>query len=229
MNNQSSQTLESMSQATWYNRWTQTKFSKYLTGKILEIGCGIGNFSSYLAKYGRLTAIDINYEYLHKAKDRVDKNVRVGFGNIESGQYFFDKEIFDTIVCINVLEHISKDKKALKNIYQLLAQNGTLILLLPAHGFLYNSIDKSIGHFRRYEKDKIEYQLKDTGFEILSLRRLNFLGAIGWFIAGKIFKDKSISEDKIKIFNLVSPVFLTIENIFEPMVGTSILVVARKK
>ncbi|MDP2684909.1 MAG: class I SAM-dependent methyltransferase, partial [bacterium] len=54
------ETLESMSQAVWYNRWTLNKFKKYLNGDILEIGCGIGNFTKELAKYGKVWAIDIN-------------------------------------------------------------------------------------------------------------------------------------------------------------------------
>lgn len=229
MNDQSGKTLESMSQATWYNRWIKNQFSQYLSGEILEIGCGIGNFSSHLANYGNLTAIDINKSYMKEANKKMGNRVSVGFGDIEKGKFFFKKRVFDTVVCLNVLEHIKDDKKALKNIYELLAPGGILILLVPMHRFLFNLIDQSINHFRRYEKNELKEILRNNNFEIFKIKNLNFLGSIGWFIAGTLFKDRQISEGKIKIFNLISPIFLFLENIIEPPFGTSLLVVARKK
>lgn len=223
------QTLESMSQAVWYNRWTLEKFDGYIKGGILEIGCGIGNFTKSLTKYGKVTAMDINNDYIEQAKKKVEGYARIGFGDIEKGNYFFKGGVFDTIVCINVLEHIKDDVMALKNIYKLLKPNGILILHVPAHPFLYGSIDASIGHFRRYEKEKLVDRIRRSGFEIDKIKRLNFIGAVGWFIVNKLFRDKEVKETKITIFNLISPFFLSLENIFEPPFGTSILVIASKK
>lgn len=229
MADNSSITLESMSQATGYNTWVKNKFTKYLYGSILEIGCGIGNFSKYLSKYGSLTAIDINKEYVNQAQSRINKGAEVGLGDIEKGVYFFKDRKFDTVVCINVLEHIEDDKQALININKLLTKDGNLILLVPTHQFLYNLIDKSIGHFRRYEKEKLRLLLIDCNFEIVKARNLNFLGGIGWFIAGKLFNDSKVSEEKIKVFNFISPVFLALEGIFEPPFGTSVLFVLKRR
>lgn len=228
MKDQSGRTLESMSQAIWYNRWTLNKFTEYLNGRILEIGCGIGNFTTFLTQYGEVTAIDINKDYLKDAKKKVAGKAQTGFGDIEKGKYFFKSGNFNTIVCINVLEHIKDDMAALKNMHRLLKPGGTLILHVPAHPFLYGSIDASIGHFRRYEIKKLIDNLQISGFEIGTAKRLNFIGAVGWFIVGKFFKDKEVKATKISIFNLISPVFLLLENFFEPPIGTSILVIARK-
>ena len=229
MKDQSGKTLESMSQAIWYNRWTLQKFAGLIKGDILEVGCGIGNFTKSLTKYGKVTAIDINNDYLEQAKKKVAGKAQIGFGDIEKGNYFFKGKVFDTIVCINVLEHIKDDVMALKNIYKLLKPNGTLILHVPAHPFLYGSIDGSIGHFRRYEKEKLVDSIRRSGFEIDKIKRLNFIGAVGWFIVNKLFRDKQVKETKITIFNLIAPIFLSLENIFEPSFGTSILVIASKK
>lgn len=229
MSEESSKTLESMSQAVWYNRWTLEKFAGLIKGDILEIGCGIGNFTKSLTKYGKVTAIDINNDYIEQAKKKVAGKARIGFGDIEKGKYFFKSSDFDTIVCINVLEHIKDDMVALKNMHRLLKPNGTLILHVPAHPFLYGSIDASIGHFRRYEIKKLINNLQISGFEIDIAKRLNFIGAVGWFIVGKFFKDKEVKETKISIFNFISPIFLSLENFFEPPIGTSILVIASKK
>ena len=224
-----SQTLESMSQAVWYNRWTLEKFAKFLGGEILEVGCGIGNFTKYLTKYGKLTAIDIDRDYIKEAKEQISEPVEVGWGDIEKGQYFFNRKSFDTVVCLNVLEHVEDDLRVLKNIQKLLKKDGILVLLVPAHKVLYNLIDESIGHLRRYEKNNLKQLLKESNFEIDKIINLNFLGGVGWFIAGKLLKDTEVRENKIKIFNFFAPFFFFLENIFKPPFGTSILVIAKKR
>lgn len=225
---QGTETLESMSQAKFYNKWSLEKFKKFLKGKIIEVGCGMGNFTSTLSKYGEVTGIDIEKNFINNFKKNGDARIKIGYGDIEKGEYFFKNTTFDTAVCINVLEHIKEDKKALKNLYLLLKRSGYLIILVPTHYFLYGEIDKSIGHLRRYDPDKLKSELKNLGFTIVKSRKLNFLGAIGWFIAGRVLKEKQINENKIRLFNLISPL-LFLENIIEPPIGTSVLIVAKKE
>lgn len=229
MNNDSGvRTLESMSQAVWYNQWTLGKFKKYLNGEILEVGCGIGNFTEDLIKFGKVWAIDINKECITQTKRKVDSKTEVGFGDIETGECFFKGKKFDSIVCLNVLEHIREDGKALNNLYNFLNKKGILILLVPAHNFLFGEIDKSIGHYRRYDKAKLNQLVKRTGFKILNERIMNMLGGIGWWFSSKLFANSKIDVKKIKIFNLLAPIILPLEDIIEPPIGTSILMVVQK-
>lgn len=222
-------TLESMSQAYWYNQWTLNQFKEYLHGDILEIGCGIGNFTSYLTDHGNVWAIDIDQQYLIQSRQIIGRKAQLGIGDIEKGEYFFGDLKFDSIVCLNVLEHIKNDKLALSNMFKLLKTGGKLILLVPAHEFLYGGIDKSIGHFRRYNKLGISKMLEEAGFRVGKLRSVNFLGALGWFLAGKILKKTLVGERSIELFNLVAPIFLQMENIIEFPFGTSILAIAERK
>lgn len=223
------QTLESMSQAVWYNRWTLGKFKEYLKGEILEVGCGIGNFTKTLTDFGQVWAMDIEKDYVNGTKKAVARKAKVGFGDIERGKYFFGEKIFDCVICINVLEHVEKDLDALNNLYNLLKTNGFLILLVPAHNFLYSKIDKSIGHFRRYDKRHLNNLLIQTGFRIHKQRRINMLGAIGWWFSSKLLSKNTVEENQVKLFNLIAPIFLPLEDLLEPSFGTSILVIARKK
>lgn len=219
-------TLESMNQAQWYNQWTLNKFKKYIRGQILEVGCGIGNFTKQLTRYGKVWAVDINKNYLDKLKKI--SGVEVGFGDIEKGEYFFTNKQFNTIICLNVLEHIEEDSQAIKNMYEVLNNDGDLILLVPSHPFLYGEIDKSIGHFRRYSKKEIVDKLQASGFVILKFRSLNLLGSLGWFISGRLLKNRIIGQSKIRLFNAVAPIFLRIEDLIPPPFGTSFLIIARK-
>ncbi len=220
-------TLESMSLATSYNRWTLSLFNEYLKGEILEVGCGIGNFTKYLSSYGKVTAIDVEEEYINSLAKENIKDVDCKTADISSKKFSIGKK-FDVIICINVLEHIKDHKAALKNMFKVLKEGGCLILLVPAHQFLYGEIDRNIQHYRRYEKKQLETLLQDAQFSINSIRKLNMLGAMGWFIAGKILKEKDINEDKVKIFNFIAPPFLLIEKIMEPVIGTSLLTIAKK-
>lgn len=228
MKNPNHVTLENMNQALFYNRWSLNKFKKFIQGDILEVGCGIGNFTQALVSYGRVWAIDIDKLCIKETKKRVGKKVKLGFGDIEKGKYFFLKKRFDSIICLNVLEHIEHDEQALSNIYNLLRPDGHFILLVPIHGFLYGSIDRSIHHFRRYKPAKLTEQLHKKKFQILLHRKENFLGAIGWFLAGKLFGNTTVGSFQIKIFNLIAPFVLPLEDLHEPPFGTSVLVVAKK-
>lgn len=220
------QTLESMSQAYWYNQWTLRQFSKYLKGDILEVGCGIGTFTKKLAEFGSVVGIDIDGRNLKLAQK--DLGNKVGIGDIEKGKYFFKSKKFDAIVCLNVLEHIECDIKALENMGKLLKPNGYLVLLVPSHKFLYGEIDRAIGHYRRYNMDELIETFNALGFVVKEKKRLNFLGGVGWFISGRILKNKIVESSKIGVFNLVAPLILPIEELISPPFGTSVLLVAQK-
>ncbi len=228
MNDNSSITLHSMSEAKWYNQWLLNQFKLYLRGDILEVGCGIGNFTELLADYGKVWALDISDKYIKFTRQKLNGKATVGIGDIEKGKYFFEDQKFDSIVCLNVLEHIKNDQAALYNLLKLLKKNGKLILLIPAHQFLYGKIDRSIDHFRRYSKKEIIKEMEKIGFRINKSRRFNILGALGWFIAGRIIKDTKVSRGNIRLFNLLAPVFLRLEKLLEPPVGISILIIAQK-
>lgn len=222
-------TLESMSQAQWYNRWTLNKFNKYLKGDILEVGCGIGNFTRDLTKFGKVWSIDINNEYVQKIQEQISKDVQVGFGDIEKGKYFFRDKKFDSIVCLNVLEHIKDDTRSLDNLSYILKTGGFLILLVPAHQLLFGEIDKSIGHYRRYNKQQMKKMVLSSDLQIIKIRILNILGGIGWWFSSKVLSNKQVSGGKIRLFNLIAPIILPLEDIIEPPFGTSILIIAQKK
>lgn len=220
--------LESMGQVDWYNQWLIGRVEKFIKGDILEVGCGIGNFTKKLINFGSVTTFDVEDQYIKEVKRQLNKFVNVGFGDIEKGDYFFNDKKFDSIICFSILEHVRNDKKALDNLYGLLKDKGFLILVLPAHPLLFGEIDKSIGHFRRYDEKKLIEMIKSKRFKIVKSYKFNFLGAIGWWVAGKILKNKAVESDKVKIFNILGPTFMFIETFIHPPFGLSILTIAQK-
>lgn len=220
-------TLEIMKTADWYNRWLFSFVKPYLAGEVLEVGAGIGNFTRLLKEANTVVAIDIEETYVKKLK-KLKGNVLVGLGDIEKGRYFFDKRLFDSLVCLNVLEHIKDDKKALMNMYKLLKPGGRLILLVPAHELFYGGLDKELGHFRRYSKKELVEKIKKVGFDVERARYLNWLGGLGWFFNARVLKRKILPKNQLALFDKLSGPILLVEKVIEPPFGLSVFVVAIK-
>ena len=220
------ETLEVMKEARWYNQWLFKMIKPYLGKDILEVGAGTGNFTRLLSKIGKVSVIDIEERYIKYLKK--NKNISSGIGDIEEGQYFFRNGLFDSIVCLNVLEHISDDLKALKNSQKLLKEGGTLVLLVPAHKILFSNFDKTLGHFRRYTTGELAQKLKNAGFKVVTNRYLNWWAAIGWFVFLRLTGWRSMPKNEVGIFNYLGKLFLWPEKFVEFPFGLSVLALAKK-
>ncbi len=223
------ETLKRMDTARFYNDVIFHRAEKLLKGDILEVGCGIGSFTKKLATKGNVTSIDIERLYINKTKKALRDNASVGYGDIEKGVYFFDNnKKFDSIVCLNVLEHIKNDDKALLNMYSLLKKGGNIFLLTPAHPFFYGSLDKNLGHERRYKIQHLVKLFVKSHFKIQRSYYFNLLGGLGWFINSRIFKRQIIPSNQLWAFVLFSRIPLFLENFFVPPFGLSCIVIASK-
>lgn len=222
------ETLRRMEKVVFYNRWLIAKVAKYLAGEILEIGCGIGNMTELMLPYGKVVATDIDKYYLAKTKKIVKRKAVVGFGDVESGRFFFGHKKFDTVVSFNVLEHIKDDQNALKNIAKHLKKNGKLVVVTPAHKVLCGSLDKNLGHFRRYTKAEISKKFQNAGLAVVEARYLNWFGALGWFVNSKILRRKILPSKQLRLFALLSRPFLFFERFISPPFGLSVLIVGEK-
>jgi len=190
-------TLCLLEKAIAYHRWVFEKISPYLGGNILEVGCGIGNLTSFLLNHGKVIVSDINEGYLRMVEDkyRNHPNLKgVLLWNIEQNPAQNLNMPIDTIFCSNVLEHIEKDDAVLNIFSQLLPQGGRLILLVPAIRGLYNGLDKELGHFRRYNRAELIQKLTRNGFRCCHINYFNLFGMLGWFQWHDFEKAPSISK-----------------------------------
>lgn len=220
--------LEMLKRLDHYTQWLFSTISPFVRGDILEIGAGIGTFTELLLPLGKVTTIDNTPDCVARAKELLKGTAAIGVGDIETGRYFFGKQRFDSIVCLNVLEHIRDDGAALASMYTLLRPGGRLILLVPSHQILYGPMDRNYGHYRRYSKKSLAGKLIAAGFALQEMRYLNWFGALGWFVNCRVLGRRLLPGGQLNLFDIISRPTLLIERYIQPPFGISLLAHSRK-
>jgi SAM-dependent methyltransferase len=130
---------------------------------------------------------------------------------------------------LNVLEHIEADGRALRNMRELLSDGGKLVLLVPAGPYLFGTLDKAIGHYRRYDERGLRSLVANAGFRVDQVRPFNFFGIPGWFLASRVLKRRMPPRGLLGLFNLLAPMFILIEENLRPPLGQSLICIATKE
>jgi glycosyltransferase involved in cell wall biosynthesis len=221
-------TLKLLQKATGYNRWVYQMLRPWIGRDILEIGSGIGTMTRYFVGHGRVTASDISPFCLNELRRSFAENgsVDVRFLDISQNSYP-EVEIYDTIVCLNVLEHVRDDREALHHMHRLLRPGGKLLLYVPANPRLFCEIDRGVGHHRRYAMDDLIDKMRATGFRVTHRRHHNMLGAVGWWLNGKALGKKAIGRSDVGAFDFLLPI-AKLQDRFESRFALSILAIGEK-
>lgn len=221
-------TLEIMSKAKNYNRWLFTQILPWLTSPVAEVGAGTGTFSQMISSSSlSVTAIDQNQDYLSSIQKK-DPKISVIKANLEVPLLANLKNKFSSVIAINVIEHITDDLQAISNIYSILKPSGKAVILVPAHMWTFNLLDKNLGHVRRYNARSMTSLLKSAGFSIIKVRYLNALGLFGWWFNGTILRKPIIPESQLRFFDLYFPFIKFLEKFIRLPIGLSLLVIAEK-
>ncbi|MEN8262922.1 MAG: class I SAM-dependent methyltransferase [Nitrospirota bacterium] len=225
--------LEIMSQSLNYMDWIYSQFSPYIGERIVELGAGIGNFTRLLTQKEIVVPVDIYgpaVDYLNKRFADND-NIRPLEIDIEGSDIRGLKEYSpDTCICTNVLEHIDDDRLALLNMFETLKPGGHLALLVPAFQFAFGSIDRLVGHRRRYNRKDLSAKVIEAGFTLRSLHYMNFIALPGWFINNRVLKLEKESISQVLFFDrYIVPWLKKIENIISPPFGLSLVAICEKK
>lgn len=224
-------TISYMSKLEQMNYWLYKRIEPYLGRRILDAGCGNGNLISYLLNRELVVAVDNDEVTLNVFKARFSQYNNLKISNCDLADLKIRKVAsynIDTIVCINTLEHIKDDFIVLNNFSEIL-QNGNLVIIVPAFEFLYCSLDRAAGHYRRYELNKLCVKLQKCGFTIVKSTYANFFGIIGWFFNGKLLRKERLSKGLLSIFNFFTPLFELFEKLTGPPIGLSIILICRKR
>lgn len=215
-----------------YNRWIIENLHPYVGERVLDVGCGTGNILKYFLDRERVVGIDVGEEFIDKARERFGDraNFRAEVTDIsDAGVVELVGETFDTIMCVNVLEHIENDELALEHMNEILSPGGRLLLFVPAHPFLHGSMDEVDGHHRRYTKTTLGTKLAGAGFSIEARHYMNLPGAIAWFIDGRVLRRSFVPATHDGLFQRMVPRIAAVERKMRPPLGLSLVMVGRKK
>lgn len=218
--------LDNFDKATFWRRYIYSKIKKFIKGDVLEVGAGIGSFTNnykHIAKNLTLSEIDNNNFSIIKKKFL---NTKFKF----TKKFTKDlNEKFDTIMYLNVLEHIKNDEDEIISAFNKLNKNGFLIILVPAHNKLYSKFDKAVGHFKRYEIDFFnKINVKDS-----KKYKLIYLDSMGYFLyfLNKLFFKEEVYPSKFKILiwdKFFTPITFFLDKILIHKFGKNILYVVQK-
>lgn len=225
------QTLEVIAKADKFNRWMYETIRPYCRDNILEIGSGIGNISKFFISDGySITLSDTDNFYFNELKK---KFTRINVLSIDLVHENFSREYerffqaFDTVVFLNVLEHVRNDELAIENCRHFLKPGGTLIVLVPAYSFLFSKMDKELQHYRRYTSKKLTGLISKKKFTPKKVLYFNALGIMAWMY-GKFWGLHSIPEKNMKLFNHLVPFARLIDKILFRKAGLSVIAIAQK-
>ena len=226
-------TLRRMAGLAAYNKWLHDRFDAFLGRRILEVGSGVGNQTRYFADRERVVASDIEAHYLRELRRRFEDKAHVRVASFhfplsDADRADLQHERIDSIVCMNVLEHIEHDRETLTDFASVLQPGGRMVLLVPAMPALYGTLDKALLHFRRYDKAGLAQLVTDCGFEVQQIRFLNRLGVAGWWLNSRVLKRQVLPKGQLAAFKWLMPL-LKREETHPPSFGMSLLVLATKR
>lgn len=223
--------LDAMAAADRYTREIVRAFAPYLGGNVVEVGAGIGNMSVALLDRRplQLDVIEPDPHMFARLSERLESHASVvahhGFLGSMAGEKIRD---MDSVVSVNVLEHVKDDATELALMQSVLRPGGHLCLWVPAIPALYSRLDRHLGHYRRYRRSELAKKLTDAGFEILRLHYRDLVGMVAWFVSCRML-GQELSRGRVLLYDrLVMPVTSLIGRWVRPPLGKNLVAVARK-
>ena len=223
---------ERMARARNYFAWQGRLVTRELGRRVVEVGCGIGNFTGALLDRDMVIALDRDPNCTDRLRERYPNRTNLHVVTCDAGNYAFSELAglrLDSCVCLNVLEHIQDDLAVVAGIASILMPGGVIVLLLPAFPSLFGPIDKNLGHHRRYTRQSIGSLAAAAGLRIKKAHYMNVCGFFGWWANSHIFRRKAQSRGQINFFDrYVVPLMSRLEGAVPPPFGQSLFVVLEK-
>lgn len=224
------QILERLSRAPRFTLWMADVIRPYVGDRVLEIGAGTGNMSVHLMPRSVYWATDVNPHYLNYLETLRPTRpyMRVGYTDGMKAESFPAGQAFDTVVCLNVVEHLADDVGALRNVWHALEEKGRAIVLVPQGPRLFGSLDEVLGHCRRYTREQFAEVAKGAGFRIEQILKFNKPGVMAWWLNGRVLHKKTFSLAQVRMLNMLTPIFRLVDP-WLPLPPLSLIAILRKE
>jgi SAM-dependent methyltransferase len=230
--------LESMSLARNYHRWILDLFAPHLGRRVVEVGAGTGSFSELLLarEPESLTLVEPSEEMhrlLVEHVGRLPTRARVRVHNdtfARVARRLTEAERPDSVIYVNVLEHVEDDEAELRLVADALAHGGRAFIFVPAFGWLYGSFDRQVGHRRRYTRGELEAKCVRAGFRIVKSAYFDAAGVLPWWLKYRVLRSEKMEPAAVRFYDrFCVPVVRRVEALIPPPLGKNVLLVAEKR
>jgi SAM-dependent methyltransferase len=223
--------LNNLTGTPQYLSWLARKLRPHVGDSVLEVGAGIGNIAGRLmARRVLYVAAEKDALHLHALNNRflrtpnvtvqrIDPDVPEDLAGLEA--------CFDTVLCLNVLEYLDDPERVVNSLRGTLKAGGNLIVLVPRGPALFGSLDRSLGHKRRYSPADMRRLLESQGFAVEQVYDFNRAGGPPWWAYGKLFGARNINKPVLKIFDKTVWLWRRMDWLL-PWPGLSLIAVGRK-
>ena len=226
-----SQILARFAKAPRFSTWMADTIRPYCGNRVLEIGGGVGNLTLQLVPRWTFVVADANPLHVQTLKALKAERPYLGVSYCDvSDVSSFPKspEGYDTVICLNSIEHVDNDQEALRNLRSVLSTDGRAIVLVPQGQWNFGTLDQLLGHKRRYSREQLRALAAESGFEVEKLIEFNRFGALAWYINGRIMKKKTFSRFQIRLLNALVP-FMRLYDRLVPTPPLSLIAILKPK
>ena len=216
-----------------FARWMYGTARRDLGHSVLDAGAGIGTHTELLLRDGhQVVAIEAHPAFVSRLRERFPESdsLQIFEGDLAAPDGLGDFLPLDSAICLNVLEHIVDDVQSLKNVGQKVRPGGRLVALVPAHPWLYNNLDRAIGHHRRYTRREFQEKLESSGWTVERIFYFNLLAIAGWFVSGSLLRRTSPGRGLSRLYDFLVPVLSPLERVLvRGAYGLSLIAVCRRR
>ncbi|QDV07889.1 Ubiquinone biosynthesis O-methyltransferase [Planctomycetes bacterium Poly30] len=228
----------------WVLELAETLNGGPLGKRVLDAGCGIGNFVELLRhRAEHVMAVDLSPKNVAVLRSRFEDaaNVEVLQTDLDVQREELRARSVDAICCLDVLEHIQDDAALVRSFAGILPEGGTLFVKVPAHQWLYGSVDEASDHHRRYGRKQLMRLVEGAGFRVERARYMNMAGVGPYFLKSRVLKkgstfSNSFSQRQLRWIKRSIGVFRGADRVAGllgpgggPPVGQSVVLIARRE
>ena len=211
-----------------YNHWLFDRVRPFISGRVCEVGSGTGNVTQFILNQDEVVGIEPSPSLFEEARFRFRQHQNTRFVNClleDCPNAEVSARFFDTVLCLNVLEHIEDDVRALRLMRELCRPGGQVVILVPAHMSIYGQLDRCVGHYRRYNRRGLREIFARAGLRPVRTLYMNWLGYFAWGWQSRCLGREEISISGARFFNRLVPFLDALERLIPLPFGQSLIMV----
>lgn len=212
-----------------YRRLEFDTVAPFVGRSMLEVGSGLGDFAEqFLGRVDRLVVSDGDPYCIQQLRERLGDRPEVEVIDFLLPNDVPLAEPVETVVAMNVLEHVVEDVEALRRLARVVLPGGRIVIWVPGYMQLYGDFDRKVGHVTRYTPKTLRRTVTAAGLDIEVLKPINLLGGIAWWFAVRLARVGAPRPRIVRIYDrIVVPTTRAIERVVRPPFGQTVFCVAR--